>query len=76
VTNAFSIARFADVTRMNFLKEPNYFIRHLGSRQSHLAAEIERQLWGKNPTDFLLFAERPLTAHLARCRAFRRSSPF
>jgi len=33
---------------------------------SHRAAELERQLCGPNPTDFLLVIERPESAHFAR----------
>jgi len=43
---------------------------------SHRAAELERQLWYPNPTDFPRVAERPKTAHLAHSRAPRRRSPF
>jgi hypothetical protein len=43
---------------------------------SHPDAELERQLWGPNPTNSPTVAERPESAHLARCGAFRRSSPF
>jgi hypothetical protein len=41
---------------------------------SHPDAELERQLWGPNPTNSPTVAERPESAHLPRFRAFQRRS--
>jgi hypothetical protein len=41
---------------------------------SHRAAELERQLWVPNPTDFPLVAERPESAQPRHCRTLWRRS--